>query len=101
MSWGAQNRSKDAKTPSAAHGRSKKPEPDSWSIQPYAAVVYKLHIAIDLIGNVVHFSGLHLGTIPDGVIWGSTANKHPTERNKGCDDLITKNVPLASFESLR
>jgi hypothetical protein len=81
----------------------------------YAAVVYKPHIAIDLTGNVVHFSGLHLGTTPDGAIWRSTANEHPTERNefdygdldlayKGCDDLITnseplnQNAPLTAFE---
>jgi hypothetical protein len=35
MSWGAQNRSKDAKTPSVAGGRSKKPELGCCPIQPY------------------------------------------------------------------
>jgi hypothetical protein len=35
MSWGAQNRSEDAKTPSVAGGRSDKPEPVSWPVQPY------------------------------------------------------------------
>jgi hypothetical protein len=35
MSWGAQNRSKDAKTPSAGRGMSEKPEPGLWPIQPY------------------------------------------------------------------
>jgi hypothetical protein len=37
MSWGAQNRSKDAKTPSVAGGRSDKPELDRCPIQPYTA----------------------------------------------------------------
>jgi hypothetical protein len=35
MSWGAQNRSEDAKTPSVAGVWSKKPEPASCPIQPY------------------------------------------------------------------
>jgi hypothetical protein len=35
MSWGAQNRSKDAKTPSASRGRLIKPELDCCPIQPY------------------------------------------------------------------
>jgi hypothetical protein len=30
MSWGAQNRSKDAKTPSAGRAKSEKPELDLW-----------------------------------------------------------------------
>ena len=35
MSWGAQNRSKDAKTPSVAGVRSDKPELDRCPVQPY------------------------------------------------------------------
>jgi hypothetical protein len=35
MSWGAQNRSKDAKTPSTPRGRSENPEPGLWPDQPY------------------------------------------------------------------
>jgi hypothetical protein len=35
MSWGAQNRSKDAKTPIGSRGRSDKPEPGLWPVQPY------------------------------------------------------------------
>jgi hypothetical protein len=35
MSWGAQNRSKDAKTPSGSRGRSDKPEPGLWPVQQY------------------------------------------------------------------
>jgi hypothetical protein len=35
MSWRAQNRSKDAKTPSEGLAMSKKPEPDRCPIQPY------------------------------------------------------------------
>jgi hypothetical protein len=35
MSWRAQSRSKDAKTPSAARALSEKPELDLWPVQPY------------------------------------------------------------------
>jgi hypothetical protein len=35
MSWGAQNRSEDAKTPGVAGVRSEKPELDRCPIQPY------------------------------------------------------------------
>jgi hypothetical protein len=35
MSWGAQNRSEDTKTPSVGRGMSKKPEPDCCPVQPY------------------------------------------------------------------
>ena len=35
MSWGAQNRSKDAKTPSVAGVRSDKPELGCCPVQPY------------------------------------------------------------------
>jgi hypothetical protein len=35
MSWGAQNRSEDAKTPSGSRGRSDKPELGLWPVQPY------------------------------------------------------------------
>ena len=79
----------------------------------YAAVVYKLYITIDLVGNVIRFCGLHLGTTPDPLIWERTAGEHPTERNefgygdlayKGCDDIATNFVapaqygPITSFE---
>jgi hypothetical protein len=36
MNWGAQNRSKDAKTPSAGLAMSKNPEPGLWPVQPYS-----------------------------------------------------------------
>jgi hypothetical protein len=36
MSWGAQNRSKDAKTPSVGRGMSENPEPDLRPVQQYA-----------------------------------------------------------------
>jgi hypothetical protein len=39
MSWGAQNRSEDAKTPSGSRGRSEKPELDRCPIQPYMTTV--------------------------------------------------------------
>ena len=35
MSWRAQSRSKDAKTPSVGRVMSENPEPGSWPIQPY------------------------------------------------------------------
>jgi hypothetical protein len=35
MSWGAQSRSKDAKTPSAGRGMSEKTELNLWPIQLY------------------------------------------------------------------
>jgi hypothetical protein len=35
MSWGAQNRSEDAKTPSAGPAMSENPEPGLWPVQPY------------------------------------------------------------------
>ena len=35
MSWGAQNRFKDAKTPSVGRGMSEKPELDRCPVQPY------------------------------------------------------------------
>jgi hypothetical protein len=41
MSWGAQNRSKDAKTPSVAGGRSRKPKLALCGIQPHLKVVRK------------------------------------------------------------
>jgi hypothetical protein len=34
MSWGAQNRSKDAKTPSVGRGMSENPEQGLWPVQP-------------------------------------------------------------------
>jgi hypothetical protein len=40
MSWGAQNRSKDAKTPSGSRGRSDKPELDRCPVQPYTPCVH-------------------------------------------------------------
>jgi hypothetical protein len=65
MSWGAQNRSEDAKTPSGSRGRSQKPEPDCCPIQPYRRaapvdlsqrragyrVVFTHH---PILGNTVH-----------------------------------------------
>jgi hypothetical protein len=39
MSWGAQSRSEDAKTPSTPRGRSEKPELDLCPVQPHNTVV--------------------------------------------------------------
>jgi hypothetical protein len=35
MSWRAQSRSKDAKTPSVGRAMSENPEPGLWPVQPY------------------------------------------------------------------
>jgi hypothetical protein len=43
MSWGAQNRSKEAKTPSVAGVRLIKPEPDCCPVQPYAYIRMRSH----------------------------------------------------------
>jgi hypothetical protein len=65
MSWGAQNRSKDAKTPSGSRGRSQKPELGSCPIQPYVhahtawfterspSPTYDTHVALGL-GTPTH-----------------------------------------------
>jgi hypothetical protein len=45
MSWGAQNRSKDAKTPSTPRGRSENPEPDCCPVQPQDIFSYFLFLA--------------------------------------------------------
>jgi hypothetical protein len=42
MSWGAQNRSEDAKTPSGSRGRSDKPELDLWPVHPYHFLVLNI-----------------------------------------------------------
>jgi hypothetical protein len=42
MSWGAQNRSEDAKTPSAGRGMSENPEPGLWPVQPYHFLVLNM-----------------------------------------------------------
>jgi hypothetical protein len=50
MSWGAQNRSKDAKTPSVAGGRSEKPELDCCPIQPYASARTGSYVRLLVLG---------------------------------------------------
>ena len=42
MSWGAQTRSKDAKTPSGSRGRLIKPELDCCPVQPYIITLWAL-----------------------------------------------------------
>ena len=51
MSWRAQNRSKDAKTPSVGLAMSQKPELDLWPVQPYCilAIYWLLAIAYCLL----------------------------------------------------
>jgi hypothetical protein len=59
MSWGAQNRFEDAKTPSGSRGRSDKPEPDRCPIQPYApsllagAPILMLESTITLLATAI------------------------------------------------
>jgi hypothetical protein len=53
MSWGAQNRSKDAKTRSAGRGMSKKSEPGLWPIQPYSSAAQRIrntHVHVHMAG---------------------------------------------------
>jgi hypothetical protein len=57
MSWGAQNRSKDAKTPSVGRGMSEKPEPGLWPVHPYIvhAVGHRPHTALTCLpGKFMH-----------------------------------------------
>jgi hypothetical protein len=49
MSWGAQNRSKDANTPSAAGGRSRKPKLELCGIQPYRRQT-AFHLVVTMVG---------------------------------------------------
>ena len=66
-------------------------------------IISKLQITIDLVGNVIHFSGLHLGTTPDITIWRRTASEHPTEQNEyGYGDLAYKGLAdfFTNFEGL-
>ena len=46
MSWGAQNRSEDAKTPSVAGVRLIKPELDCCPIQPYKEKIHKRAVCV-------------------------------------------------------
>jgi hypothetical protein len=55
MSWGAQNRSKDAKTPSTPRGRSEKPELDCRPVQPIRSCV---------LGNTYGLIGAYWSTYP-------------------------------------
>ena len=47
MSWGAQNRSKDAKTPTFAPAMSRKPKPALCGIQPYISAMNIMYISED------------------------------------------------------
>jgi hypothetical protein len=53
MSWGAQNRSKDAKTPCVAGVRSRNPKPALCGIQPYAAGAYSWEDIIVPVAPVI------------------------------------------------
>jgi hypothetical protein len=52
MSWGAQNRSKDAKTPSVAGVRSDKPELGSCPVQPYLWLPFSRTSETHLFGHL-------------------------------------------------
>jgi hypothetical protein len=53
MRWGAQNRSKDAKTPSGSRGRSDKPEPGLWPVQQYAPPELQTSNQPGLLGRLI------------------------------------------------
>jgi hypothetical protein len=56
MSWEAQNRSKDAKTPSAGLAMSKKPEPGCCPIQPYIEEQLEVSFGHTRVSPVQHNS---------------------------------------------
>jgi hypothetical protein len=73
MSWGAQTRSKDAKTPSVGLAMSENPEPDSCPVQPcalLASLVWATAIAVAVSDGVVHIS------VPT---WDHAAPQHPLQ----------------------
>jgi hypothetical protein len=61
MSWGAQNRSEDAKNPSVAGVRLIKPEPDCCPIQPYRNI---LSFALNLALIASETSAVHVQPAP-------------------------------------
>jgi hypothetical protein len=62
------------------------PSPHSFAMrrqifQPkYGTCVYKMQLGISLMGNIILWTGPHLGTTPDVTIWRSTAPEHPFRR---------------------
>jgi hypothetical protein len=46
MSWRAQNRSKDANTPSVARALSENPEPGLWPVQSYAIYHHRARVRV-------------------------------------------------------
>ena len=59
------------------------PQPHRWALarllyQPkYGACVYKYQLGITFAGEIVLFTGPHLGTTPDVTIWEATWAQHP------------------------
>jgi hypothetical protein len=61
MSWGAQNRSKDAKTPSASRGMSEKTKLELCGIQPYTLTrELDLLSLVDIVVLVQNFTSSYL-----------------------------------------
>ena len=47
-------------------------------IQPkYGAHVYKIQVAVNFLGWICMYTGLHHGTVPDNVIYNNTQRQHP------------------------
>jgi hypothetical protein len=72
MSWGAQNRSKDAKTPSAALGMSEKPKLELCGIQPYTNIYLKVYTPISR-GHSRPSAAVRLYTVCD--LWCSLLHR--------------------------
>jgi hypothetical protein len=64
MSWGAQNRSKDAKTPSGSRGRSENPEPGLWPVQPYGGTEAPRVNRLARIAKAMANARIHGGPAP-------------------------------------
>jgi hypothetical protein len=90
MSWGAQNRSKDAKTPSVAGGRSKKPELDCCPIQPYGVRV-RICTVIPCVLTPI------LSLLPDAV--GSTDLRAAEHLGRSTEQFMTVSVGFIQFDS--
>jgi hypothetical protein len=76
MSWGAQNRSKDAKTPSAAPAMSRKPELALCGIQPYALLARMLPFRLGAHRPVSGSSGRYV--LSKGVSYKNRVRGHPS-----------------------
>ena len=80
MSWGAQNRSKDEKTPSVGRVMSEKPEPDCCPVQPYGMVP-----SLDGKGAMsYHFAGMDS-------LEGSSKKDEDTQKHTKAAKMVQNN----------